>query len=146
MIETSTKSIDGIEFAVTQFPARRGMQMQARLAKILGPIVGGLAGALEGAEANENIGKALAGLAALNADEFATLALDLLASTRMEGREITSGVFDMEFAGKYDTLYKALAYVVQVNFGSLFKLGDIGSLFAARMTKAASQAAPLKPA
>ncbi len=54
--------------------------------------------------------------------------LELLQCTRLDGKEVTGEVFDMEFAGNYLLLGHTLAFVVEVNYGSFFGQGGIGSL------------------
>lgn len=138
MIQTKEKTIDGKLIAVTQFPARHGFKIKARLAKLLGPALASAAAAVQGGnkgsllEADVDIaalGAAVSTLvASLDSDSTLDLVMGMLTSTRMDGKEVTDSVFDMEFAGNYATLYKVLAFVVEVNYGDFFGKGGIGNL------------------
>ena len=139
MIETKKKSIDGDEYAVTQFPARRGLNLKIRLVKVLGPALAEAAGALNlsaGAAALEQaginpwfLGQAVSRLVEGLDSSTGELVLELLSQTRKNNRELNEAAFDLEFAGKYLTLYKVLGFVIQVN--GFFGQGGIGTMAAA---------------
>ncbi len=139
MIETKKKTIDGAEYSVTQFPARRGLGLKLRLIKLIGPALAEAAGALNPANGTNSlmdseidpwiIGRAVSSLVEGLDNDTGELILDLLAMTRKNGRELSGEVFDLEFAGDYLTLYKVLGFVIQVN--GFFGKGGIGTLTAA---------------
>lgn len=147
-ILTKETEIDGKTFAVFQFPARKGLELKARLLKLVGPVLAGLAGAAKGGKfsLDDSIDTAsiIAGLAAVDPAAFVSLAVDLVAQTKMNGVFISAGTFDLEFAAEYGTLYKLLGFVVETNFGKLFGAGGIGGLVA-RLTQmvALNKLAPL---
>jgi hypothetical protein len=124
MVETTTKVIDGKSVMVTQFPALPGLRMQLALAKFIGPAVGVLVGGdgtnkvtLDTDISAGFIGVALKTLTE-KLDESGTITLirQLLTSTRIDGKEISSdNDFNMTFAGNYMLLYKVLGYVIEVN-------------------------------
>lgn len=136
MLETRNKVIEGREYSVTQFPARRGFALKARLAKLLGPAVAELFSAVKGGDAESlmsaDIDMAIVGgairrlLEGVDESNMLELVLSLLSMTRVDGKEITEQVFDMEFAGKFSELYKVLAFVVEVNYGDFFGSNGIG--------------------
>lgn len=139
MIETKTRTIDGVAFSCTQFTARRGLGLQARilrlagdsiaeaftlLAKIKAPKGGSMLDAdLTGINASPIMQKLAEGLAR---EDIAALAAEVMSNTTMDGKQISEGVFDMEFVGKYDTLAKALWFVCETN--GFFKVGGIGGM------------------
>ncbi len=144
MIQSKEKTIDGAVYAVTQFPARRALALQTRLLKLLGPALATALGGIQDGRIDASVLSASLKQLADTLDESTAvdLALQMLASTRRDGREITEGVFDMEFAGQMDTLYKVLGFVLEVNFGGFFARSGIGDLL--RRTPAA-EANPVPP-
>lgn len=130
MVESKSKTIDGISYTVTQFPARRAFAIQARLIKTIGPALGAAVG--KGLKGEVDVAGALQKLADnVDPDALVALALELLQSTRANGKELGSdAAFDAAFSGKLLHLYKVLAYVVEVNFADFFGAGGIGGLVA----------------
>ncbi len=135
MIETKKKTIDGDEYSVTQFPARRGLSLKIRLVKILGPALAEAAsgldlkdgGNLQDTELDSGfLAKAVSKLVEGLDSSTGDLILEMLSQTRKNGHELTEAVFDLEFAGNYMTLYKLLAFVIQAN--GFFPGGGIGFL------------------
>lgn len=137
MIDTQTRTINGVEYQVTQFPALYAMRMAARLTKLVGP---GLAGALGGKQslasvmdADIDFGAAISAIVG-SIDDTGTpdLIRDLLSSTRRDGKDLSSeSVFNTEFAGNLSELIPALSFVLEVNFGdfqgALGLIGDLGA-------------------
>lgn len=116
--------------------------MQARVARMLAPLVGGVLGALAGAPAAEDDGgkgkpalrvedvaSALQGFQGMSPEAFAALAYDLLAHTTVNGMPAQQK-FDEQYAGNYLELYKALGWIIDFNFGNVFGAGGIGGLIA----------------
>jgi len=129
MIQTKEKKINGVEYSVVQFPARHGLKIKAELVKLFAPSLFSLAGNLDAKVNSETLGPVIQGLCdRLHPDDMVDLALRLLANTRREGKELTTSVFDDVFAGSFDELYKALAFVIEVNYGSFFQSLGIGNL------------------
>ena len=147
MIKEQEKDIcdaDGntAHYTVTQFGARRGLGLKTRLIKLIAPTAVAAIGANQPGKSlmdmdinSEAVGKAIQVLLNnLDANAIVTLIMDLLASTRRDGVEVTSkqgAIFDDVYAGNYAELYQALFFVIQVNFGNLFMGKDgkgIGSL------------------
>lgn len=120
MVETKTKKIDGKEVMVTQFPAFEGLRIKSKLMKTIGPAVAALLGEVKNSfnpkDAEFNISGCIELLVEkLDENETPELIERLLTSTRINGREVTRDVFNMEFAGNYQTLYNIIAFVLQVN-------------------------------
>jgi len=135
MIKTEEKKIDDMEVAVTQFPARFGFKMQARLLKVFGPVIGKMLGGADlkkGADADVNLDKLSEAIELLfksmDEDGAMKLIMDLLQSTRINGQEVNDGSFDSIFPGKYSTLFKIVGYVLEVNYGSFFGESSIGKM------------------
>lgn len=146
-IETREKEINGVKYACSQFPGRHGMKIQARVVALLGPLLGGAMalGAEEGEVEPDKLAGAFLNLSKVKPDEFMSLAFDLLTQTTREGRLIDGAVFDIEYAGNYGELYKALVFVLDVNFSSLFGASGISGL-TARLAKMTGKKAPPAPA
>lgn len=136
MIAAKTRSIDGVEYTVTTFPARRGFQLKIALLKRLAPGLAGVIGAIGrkgGVDFRgildldikpDQIARGVAELFSGTTPEDALdLVMQLLSDTRRGGREITPELFDSEFAGDYGHLYKVLAFVVDVNWGKMLRVG-----------------------
>lgn len=125
-LETKTKTINGHQWQVTQWPGRHAMRMKVRLAKTLGPAVGAAAsGASAGLDTDladldvAGIVSALVG----RLDESDTLSLmqDMLHQSLVDNQDASSDAFfDQHFAGNFGELYKGLGFVLEVNFGSFF--------------------------
>ncbi len=140
MVENKEKKIDEFTVCVTQFPARAGWKMHAKLIRIFGPVIGSLiagndinAGSLENTLDSDfdlsGLGTSLEKLFG-ELDENTSLALvfELFNCTRIDGQEISEESFDLLFAGKYLSIYKILGFVLEVNYGSFFGENDIGTL------------------
>jgi len=119
--EAQTKTIDGQEWQVTPWPGRHGIRIQARLAKLIAPLLGEDGG-------NERAVSAL--LAGLHEDDVLRLVENMLHGVRVEGQDASMASFLDRFASaNYGALYKGLAFVLEVNFGDFLSLlGNIGDL------------------
>lgn len=136
MIQEQEKEINGAKYRVQQFAARRGLGLKTRLIKLIAPTVLAVMGN-QGQKVNlDNIDPALLGkgiqglLDNLDSDSVIKLVFDLLVNTWRDGVQVTSQngtYFDSIYAGNYAELYKALLFVVEVNFGSFFQELGIGS-------------------
>lgn len=133
MITEASKVIDGKTYACKVFPGRQGVRMGVRLTKAFGPLLLGLIGSgrsfREILDSDLDIGALVGALVRLDAEEVANLMVELLAETTMDGRQITPGVFDLEFAGNYGQLRKVLIFAIEHNnFHSAFSDDGIGDL------------------
>jgi len=135
MIESKEKIIEGAKYYVSQFPARRALKLQTRLVKLLAPSLFATLGSAKSMDildvdlSDLSIGKAVEMLVnRLDENDLENLVLELLCMTRREGKEITPQHFDMVYAGNFNELFKALFFVLEVNFASFFQAIDIGKL------------------
>ena len=123
MISVKEKEIDGAKYTVTQMTARRALQMQAKIMKLIGPSIGEAISA-SGGEAS--FGKAIGTLAAtLDEKTFDSFILELLNGVRKNGMELKESTIDLEFAGALNTLFKVLAFVLEANYADFFSEGGI---------------------
>ena len=135
MLEPKEKVIDEFKVMVTSFPARYGFKLQAKLLRIFGPVIGELVSGMKGKkESASETDVNLSGLStsieklfdSLDEDKAEKLVFELLQSTRINGQEVTATVFDEVFQERYDTLYKTIGFVLEVNYGSFFGKSGIG--------------------
>ena len=113
MIQTITKELNGVKYAVTQFTARRALRLQAKLIKALGPFL---------FEISANPGHAMELLSnSISDDTLEVLVVEILSSTRKEGMELTPATIDMEFAGDIGTLFEVVRFALEVNFENFWK-------------------------
>ncbi len=138
MIETKEKEIDGHVFSVTQFNGREGFRIKTKLIKLLAPSLAELAGGIKNFKPGklldaeikgQFVGNAVSRLAeALDENEFLLFVMRIFQTTRYDGKQISDGLFDFEFAGNFEIVYKAISFVLEVNYGNFFGLGGIGNL------------------
>jgi hypothetical protein len=147
-IETHTKKIDGREFLVTTFPARKSIALLSRLLALLGP------GFAEGIKSlnlkdgrsimDQDVNTEVAGallqqlLSRIDESNVLALVLDMLRVGNVimirdgEGAKpvkvelgTDESAFDKEFAGELFTLSKLLAFVLSVNYKDFFAKSGI---------------------
>jgi hypothetical protein len=118
--KTITETIDGIEYATTQFPARDALKLMTRLAKQIGPVFDGDFKAL---------------LSNLD-DKTIQLIVDVLAQTSRDNSIIDTIKFDEFFTGEYIHLLNVVAWVVDAN--SFFGKNAIGNLMKQMKSSVAS--------
>jgi hypothetical protein len=146
MIEPKTKTIDGKEIMVTPFLGRRSLAYKTRIILMFGASIGSLfakAGSFSGKVDFSAFEDAITKLASSVIEkDFSALVLDLLQSTRIDGKEITPEVFDFEFAGNLSLMYKILWLVLEVNYGNFFVNAGIGKIIS--QARAAARTIPAK--
>lgn len=151
-----TTHINGANYTTTVFPARQGMVMQARIARLLGGLFSGIGSLGRGEQAEdedappggkalrvEELAGVLQGLEKLNPQEFSDLAYDMLAHTTVNDVGLHA-VYDTHYAANYGELYKAVGWVIDANFGHVFGAGGIGGL-TAKFKKLVSQTSAKLP-
>lgn len=138
-LKTEERDINGHKYSVTQFVATEGLRIKIALGKYIGPslphfVKGGTNTNVLDAELDRK--GALVAIEKLieHLDEVDTvnLILRMLKSggVRRDGVEVgNETIFNTEFAGNYIELYKALGFIVEVNYGKdFFGEGGIGKL------------------
>ena len=153
MIRSQTREIGDAKYTTTTLPARKGVQLAAKLSKLLGPTIARLGGAksvgsLVDGESSEALASAIDALVArLDEDDVLAVILDVLSTTTRvgvveEGGKPVSmslseaGNFDLVFAGNYGELMSALKFVAEVNLPSFFGSGRIGKVWGGILDKA----------
>lgn len=150
------KRIGEAEYSITQHPARQGLALQVRLAKLVAPSIGALIGAVnfQGGKIEINdstnfdldkIKDAMIELASrLEPNDFEKMVSDLLTYTMRDGRQVDPLTIDEAFAGKYDELFAVLFEVIKLN--GFFALGGIGkALQRYRQTQSSEQDSEPQP-
>jgi hypothetical protein len=137
-VQTIETQVDGHQLQIVQFPAGRGIKLQARVGKLILPVLGSILGEsfkggnisgkdLKGLlDANVDVSKALSVLAeSVDEDRLYQLVLDLLSSTKVDGSDfVTAKIFDEIFTANYTLAYKVAFAVVKAN--GFFDLSGIG--------------------
>jgi len=155
-LDPQTETIDGHKWTVCPFPARRAIQLKVRLAKAVGPAIAELLPALgampggkdadKGADkdapkdADKGLGldlsvmpKVISALASnLGEEESVQTILDLMALSSRDDTAISPDHFDNVFAGNYGEMYKALWFILKVNYADFIK-GVGGSAIGSRL-------------
>jgi hypothetical protein len=136
MIQEKTKQIDGHNISVTQFPGRRALALKTKLIRLLGTPIAKLIADVKKIDADMDLSKMAGAVEALvsNLDEkdFVPFVLEMLQCTRIDGKEINDGVFDLEFAANLSLMYKILWFVLEVNFGDFFDKAGIGKILSVK--------------
>lgn len=141
MIQKRDKEIDGHTYTVSQFPARQGLEIKVSLLKLIGPGIAALVDGKQGVS-SEAMHRAVADLTSKLDASTVSLIFRLLQFTRRDGKEITEASFDTDFAGEYESLYKVVFFVIDVN--GFFGKGGIGNLLSKAKEKMQKQ--PVSPA
>lgn len=128
MIQTKNKTIAGRDIMVTQYPGRKSIEIKAKLFKLLGSSLVRLFSGTEAFDLSSLSSAIDIFIDKLNPKEFTAFVLELLQSTRIDGKEITDSVFDTEFAGEMSLMYKILGYTLEVNYGNFFGEAGIGKI------------------
>lgn len=123
MIESKKKEIDGNTWMVSLFSATKGAKILAKIMRLLGgpfgKAIGGLSGGVGLLDAKIDFsifGDAIGDLAnRLDEDEVVDLIKQLMSSVRCDGKEVAPQ-FDLIFMGRYATMLKVAAYVIQENY------------------------------
>lgn len=114
MREQKQVEINGDTYLITQFPARKGIRIGKKVAKIILPAIGKMYG---GDEKELNLGDMFEVIAE-NLDELDDKTIDeLLSETTVNKYTIDA---DNLFAGNYGTLFLLLWEIIEFNFSSVF--------------------------
>lgn len=118
-----TRQIGGKEWTITLLPATKGLDVGRRLLRLVGPSIGqalggaGRPGSLLDVD-SAALGNAVSDLALrIGEPEAAALVKELVTTgVFCDGKEVRADLFDLLFAGDYETLLRVAAFVVEVNF------------------------------
>jgi len=127
MREAQTKVINGNEWMVQPWPGRYGLKMQARMAKFIGPALGGIGNVDD--LLDQDVGAMVSALTEVM-DDAPGLITDMLQGVLVDNKDISNDTnFDNHFSANFAELYEGLAFVIKVNFGDFSRLvGAIGGL------------------
>lgn len=150
MIEAKDISLGGVTYRVAQLPATKALKLSHQLARILGPAL-----LRAGAAIDRKGGKLLeskidfgqlsdaADLLFRNCDEvtFESIVKTVLTDqlVMVQGAtvvRIDPAMFELQFAGQMKTLFRLIAFALEVNFADFFD--DLRPLLAALQAKAAA--------
>jgi hypothetical protein len=124
MIEPHRRTIDGFDFELTPLPAWASLETFPRITKFLSPVVDGL-GDVGGDRtmALKGVAKAIQGLSSSNPAELKALTQKLLESCLItyEGKQVRLlTIFDIAMQARLLTVFKVLAWAVEVNYQDFF--------------------------
>jgi hypothetical protein len=161
-LTTQTRSIDGLQFSVTQLPGFKAMTMFHRLVRAIGPAAGALGkeidlatlgkGKLEDILGNIDLGQAARGMLAaipkltesMSPAELEGITRELLESSTVVMENGVQGPllpqFDRVMQGRTSTALKLLAFAIGVNYGNFFDA--LKGLAAAASQKLSSEGSP----
>ncbi len=115
--------IDGVDYKITQFLATKGLGIEVKLMKLLGPSFMELQKASQDENAQEAV---LSAAITVLIEQFDKVDVVALIKELLSG--ITKGTatinFDQEFAGRYGVIFDLVKEVLKFNFADVFsKLG-----------------------
>ena len=136
-LDKQTLDINGHRWVVRPFPARKALGLKMRLAKAVGPAIAELLPALGTMQAGSAdadalgidlamLPRAVNALAAnLGEDAFVDTIVELMSMASRDDTEITPEYFDTTFAGNYGEMYRAIWFVLKVNYSDF--IGMVGN-------------------
>jgi hypothetical protein len=115
--------IDGVDYKITQFLATKGLGIEVKLMKLLGPSFMELQKASQDENAQEAV---LTAAISTLIEQFDKVDVVSLIKELLSG--VTKGTatinFDQEFAGRYGAIFDLVKEVLKFNFADVFsKLG-----------------------
>lgn len=122
-IEQLDVHIDGVDYKITQFLATKGLGIEVKLMKLLGPSFMELQKAAQDENAQEAV---LSAAITVLIEQFDKVDVVALIKELLSG--VTKGTatinFDQEFAGRYGAIFDLVKEVLKFNFADVFsKLG-----------------------
>lgn len=138
MVEIKTTEIGGKTFAVPQMGARRGITLQAKLIRVIGPAISSLAVSGSGASLDVAfIGAALSAIGDKLSDaDFTALMRDIMYGVKVNGVSLDydgsgDNSFDAVFMAKYADLIALIKFIV-VDVNHFFGAGSVPAQAGAR--------------
>lgn len=122
MISQKIVQIKGKDYILNQFPATKGVRILKELIKIVGTAF---------ADIQEGNGVSVARVMSSIVDNLDKVEVDILLKDMLSG--VNDGQsnmpinVDMEFAGRYDTLFELVQEVISFNFESVFTLAGLSA-------------------
>jgi len=127
-VGTKNVVIGDTEYLIAQFTTTKGLKYLKQLTQLVGPSFAELFASTDQKDQSVSVDGLTKAVELLvdNMDRvnFETFVKELLCQTTVNNREIN---FEIEFAGKYDTLLELLIEVIKFNFGSVFTKGVLGN-------------------
>lgn len=137
-IKEETREINGATYTVQQFVARRGLALKTKLIKLIAPSAFALIGGAKAQGGNiidadigaDVLSKSIKTMLDNLGDsaDVERLVFEILSNTRRNNAQIDGLLFDDVYAGNYGELFKAVFFVIEVNYGSFFRDMGIGNL------------------
>ncbi|MCC6178816.1 MAG: hypothetical protein WAZ94_15230 [Phycisphaerales bacterium] len=122
-MEPQKRIIDGYTVELSPLPAWQGLEGLHQLTRLVGPALTGIMAAAKGDLQAIGTGVSQA-LMTTPPAEVTALMKRLLGTCRLtlhDGKQIVGiGTFDTEFQGKLLTVFKIVAFAVEVNYGDFF--------------------------
>lgn len=116
MREQKQVTIDGYDYLITQFGARKGVKLGKKCSKVILPAIA----KVYGDESQEmNLGSVLEAIADHIDDLDEATIEELLSETTCNKYALD---FDKHFAGRYSALFKLLWEVIEFNFQDVFQI------------------------
>lgn len=122
-IESTQVVVNDVNYQITAFPARKGLEVKARLSKIMMPFISKFINDKQVDLQEEELAN---NFAKLDVNEFTKCALLLLSSTMREGKVISESEFDRVYARNYMEFYKVAVEVIKWNYSNFLELITTG--------------------
>jgi hypothetical protein len=124
MVKSQSKVIDGITFTVTQLPATRALKLFTKLVEVAGPALEALQkspgsglGDMEVAALGGALSAASSRLGEEGLMQIAAALFELATATWEGAQAPVMARFDVMFQGRLTTLFKAIGFALEVNYG-----------------------------
>jgi hypothetical protein len=132
------KQLEGNLVSVVPFTARKGLNLQLRLVKVIGPAIKEVitpdvvakmkSGDKDFSVSFDKIVSAFQSvLSGPDSADLFNLIVELMANVTLNGQQMTENNFDIMFVDEYALMYQIVYFVLEVNFASLLKMGSIGN-------------------
>jgi hypothetical protein len=126
MLNKESRTIDGVDFVATQFPAVRGFTILGKLVKTIGPALGTLASAGGDQDLAALAPQLATALSGLDPSAAASLMIEVLSCVsamttddqgRMRSTQLDSqAAIDKVFSGRLGVMFKVIGLALQVNY------------------------------
>ena len=148
-MDCQERVIDGVTYSVYMLPPKTAMDLLVDIGKVVGPSVGtlvdaasskgGAAALLEMSVTSEFFSKAASELFERMDKSVLRSVIDQLAKVSMADGVKLESTLDIHFRGKLGTMFKWLAFALQVQFGDFFNALGGASAQGTKVTEMASR-------